>query len=237
MLLCKKSRAPWLAQQEVMPLRYTHREDFRNVGLFSAAPHDHGHAHDHSHAEPAPEPAPPAAVAAPVVPPVMRPGEQSSLPCVPVPADWMPGGTGIRLGMKFTLPSVWPACPWARAADLSGMGGLDYTAKRLALSLADSLQRRDWNTLRRLFAERRAALQAAYYLSDPAADEALAFPRLLQPADSKIEPLPDEFPAALCGGGRLLRLPSIVLTCPAQQCVAEIDSYWLHTGHEWRMAR
>jgi hypothetical protein len=159
------------------------------------------------------------------------------LSCTALAADWLPGGKGITLGWKFTLPAVWPACPWSRAADLRGVSGLDYTAKRLALSLADSLQRRDWNTLRRLFADRRAAVQAAYYLSDPAADEALTFPRMLQPADSAIAPPAEDTAPALCGGGRVLRLPPVILTCPSQQCVAEIDSFWIHTGHEWRMVR
>lgn len=45
---------------------------------------------------------------------------------------------------------------------------------------------------------------------------------------------PDEFPVMLCRGGRL---PSVILTCPAQQCVAEIDSLWILSDHEWRMVR
>ena len=136
-------------------------------------------------------------------------------------------------------------CPWVRALDLTAMPGLDYTVGRLVRSVSDSLQRRDWTALRRLFADRRAALQSAYYLNEAAAEEALAFPALLKAPATKVAPLdPQAVRAQLCGGGRLIRAvtgeqnaPAISLHCPTLGCQADIETLWLNTGQEWRLAR
>ena len=234
-LLYKKNRAPWLAMQELHAWQYRHADDFptftsdKMAQQFVILP------------EPVAEEEPAAPAPAP---PILRPGETSALKLEPIALDWLPGGTGLRGGFTLTLPPVWPACPWARALDLSAMPGLDYTVGRLTRSVCDSLQRRDWATLRRLFADRRAALQAAYYLNDAAADEALAFPALLQDQTAKIiSPDAQQIRAALCAGGRLIRpvneigAPAIALFSPAQSCQAELETLWMNNGQEWRLAR
>jgi hypothetical protein len=235
-LLYKKNRAPWLAMQELHAWTYRHADDFPTfqsdlqAQQFAILP------------EPVAEE--PAAAPAPEAPVILHPGQPTTLAPEPIKLDWVPGGTGLLGGFTLTLPPVWPLCPWARALDLSAMPGLDYTVSRLTRSVADSLQRRDWGTLRRLFADRRAALQAAYYLNDAAADESLAFPALLQDQTAKVvTPDPQQIRAALCGRGRLIRTvgesgaPAVSLICPALGCQAEIETLWMNNGQEWRLAR
>jgi hypothetical protein len=245
-LLYKKNRAQWLSMQELLPWSYCHRDDFRNAGIFNPDPHHH-----HEPAPETPEPeqtteAAPSPTPAPAPQPVLlRPGETASLPIVPEPADWLPGGTGITGGFALTLPPVWPGCPWSRALDLTAIPALDYTVGRLVRPVCDSLQRRDWPGLRRLFSDRRAALQAAYYLGEAACDEALVFPALLKPQETKVlTPDPQSVKAAICGGGKLLRAvtgelatPAISLVCPTLNCQADIETFWMNTGQEWRLAR
>jgi hypothetical protein len=251
-LLYKRNRAPWLAMQELLPWSYSHRDDFRNVGIFNPEPPPGTENHPES-AEAVPAggasdtaTAPPAAApSAPAPPVVIHPGELTAMPVTPVPVDWLPGGGGVAGGFTFILPSVWPACPWERALDLTAMQGLDYTASRLVRSLCDSLQRRDWAGLRRLFADRRAALQTAYYLNEAGCDEALAFPELLKPQETKVVmPDPQSVKGVVCGGGKLIRAvageqsePAVSLLCPTLGCRADIETFWLNTGHEWRLAR
>ena len=247
-LLYKRSRAPWLAMQELCPVSYRHRDDFKNAGLLNPHPDI-----------PVPvEPTAPAAAAeeppsesegapapAPAAPNIIHPGEMAALPVTRIPCDWNENRTGIRFGLTVILPAAWPLCPWARALDLTAMPGLDYTAGRLVRSVSDSLQRRDWPGLRRLFADRRAALQSAYYLNEAAVDEALVFPALLKAPETKAVPLdPQAVRAQVCGGGRLIRAvtgeqnaPAITLLCPTLGCQADIETLWLNTGHEWRLAR
>jgi hypothetical protein len=246
-LLYKRNRAPWLSMQDLLPWSYNHKEDFKNAGIFN--PHEH-------HVHPAPEPAPaeepaapapaaPTPAAAPASAPILSPGQTISLPIVPTPIDWLPGSVGLHGGFTISLPSVWPACPWTRALDLSAMPGLDYTVSRLIRSAADSLQRRDWAGLRRLFADRRAALQTAYYLNEAACDEALAFPELLNPPETKaVSPDPQAIKGIVCGHGKLLRAvagdppsPALSLICPSLGCQAEIETFWFNNGQEWRLAR
>ncbi len=239
-LLYKRSRAPWLAMQELFPCAYRHRDDFANAGIFNA----HNHPHPDEPAAEEPE-ADPAHTPAPPPPAIIHPGEMAALPLTPIPCDWNETRTGIRLGLTITLPAAWPLCPWARALDLTAMPGLDYTVGRLVRSVSDSLQRRDWTALRRLFADRRAALQSAYYLNEAAADEALVFPALLKAPGTKVAPLdPQAVRAQVCGGGRLIRAvtgeqnaPAITLHCPTLGCQADIETLWLNTGQEWRLAR
>lgn len=167
------------------------------------------------------------------------------LPITPIPCDWNETRTGVRLGLTITLPTAWPLCPWARSLDLTAMPGLDYTVGRLVRSVSDSLQRRDWPGLRRLFADRRAALQNAYYLNEAATDEALVFPGLLKAPETKVAPLdPQAVRAQICGAGRLIRAvtgdqnaPAISLICPTLGCQADFETLWLNTGQEWRLAR
>jgi hypothetical protein len=152
---------------------------------------------------------------------------------------------GIKSGFTLSLPSVWPACPWARALDLTTMQGLNYTVSRLTRSTCDSLQRRDWAGLRRLFADRRSALQLAYYLNEAACDEALAYPELLKPPETKVtSPDPQSIKGIVCGHGKLLRAvagtpaaPAVSLICPSLGCQADIETYWMNNGQEWRLAR
>jgi hypothetical protein len=234
-LLYKKNRAPWLAMQEVHAWSYRHGEDFQTfqqdqqAQQFAVQP------------EPSVEEEPPAA---PETPALLHPGQTTALTPEPVKLDWLPGGTGLRGGFKLTLPPVWPACPWARALDLSAMPGLDYTVSRLTRSITDSLQRRDWAALRRLFADRRAALQAAYYLNDAAADESLTFPALLQDQTAKVHtPDAQQIRAQLCANGKLIRAvsetgaPAITILSPAHGVAAELETLWMNTGQEWRLAR
>jgi hypothetical protein len=234
-LLYKKNRAPWLAMQEVHAWSYRHGEDFQTFQQDQAAQQFA------IQPEPAAEEKTPAA---PETPALLHPGQSSSLTPEPVKLDWLPGGTGLRGGFSLTLPPVWPACPWARALDLSAMPGLDYTVSRLTRSVADSLQRRDWAALRRLFADRRASLQAAYYLNDAAADECLAFPALLQDQTAKVvSPDAQQIRAQLCSGGKLIRAvgetgaPAVTIISPAQGCQAELETLWMNNGQEWRLAR
>ena len=235
-LLYKKNRAPWLAMQELHGWSYRHGDDFKvfesdqMAQQFALLP------------EPAAEDETPAAAPAP--PPLLHPGESSNLTPAEIKLDWLPGGTGLRGGFALAMPAVWPACPWARALDLSTMPGLDYTVGRMTRSVTDSLQRRDYAMLRRLFADRRAALQAAYYLNDAAADEALAFPALLQDQAAKVvSPDPQKIRAALCANGRLIRAvsesgaPAVTIISPAQGCQAELETLWMNNGQEWRLAR
>lgn len=264
-LLYKRNRAPWLATKELLPWHYAHRTDHRNAGIFhpegpsSAPEQDHGHGHDpsrdHHHAA-APAPPPAAAPASGARPgqdlatgglQILHPGETAPLTIVPAPADWLPSGNGITGGFKLTLPPVWPLCAWQRALDLTAMPALDYTVSRLVRSVCDALQRRDWHGLRRLFGDRRAALQTAYYLNEAGSDEALAFPALIQPQETKvIIPDPQSIRAELCGGGKLLRAvaiaeettaPAVSLICPTLGCQADIETFWMNTGQEWRLAR
>jgi len=234
-LLYKKNRAPWLAMQEVHAWGYRHREDFQTFQQDQAAQQFV------IQPEPVEEPEAPAA---PEPPALLHPGQTSALTPEPIKLDWLPGGTGLRGGFKFTLPPVWPQCPWARALDLSAMPGLDYTVSRLTRSITDSLQRRDWAVLRRLFADRRAALQAAYYLNDPAADESLTFPALLQDQTAKVfAPDAPQIRAQLCAGGKLIRTvdeagaPAITILSPAHGVAAEMETLWMNNGQEWRLAR
>jgi hypothetical protein len=223
-LLFKRNRAPWLSMQEIFPWSYTHREDFKNAGIFD--PHA-GHVHpprEHETPESPEEPAegvapePPPAAA---TPPLLHPGQTSTLPLVPSAIDWIPGGMGVKGGFTITLPPVWPACSWLRALDLTSMQGLDYTVSRLTRSTCDSLQRRDWAGLRRLFADRRAALQTAYYLNEAACDEALGFPELLKAPETKvIAPDAQAVKGIVCGHGKHLRAvagdppgPAVSMVC------------------------
>ncbi len=242
-LLYKRNRAPWLAMQELFPCTYRHREDFEKAGIFNPHPDIPVHVEPaatpdavESSADAAPEPNSPV---------IIHPGEMATLPITPIRCDWNETRTGIRLGLTIALPTAWPLCPWARALDLTAMSGLDYTVGRLVRSVADSLQRRDWPGLRRLFADRRAALQAAYYLNEAAADEALVFPALLKAPETTVAPLdPQAVRAQICGGGRLIRAvtsennaPAITLQCPTLGCEADMETLWLNTGQEWRLAR
>lgn len=240
-LLYKRNRAPWLSMQELHPCSYRHRDDFRNVGIFAAAsPNNPQIANPEDEAAPAT----PASEEPSPQPWIVQPGQQAALPAAPLVSDWLPGGVGIRCGFTVNLPSVWPACPWNRAIDLTAMPGLDYTVSRLIRSICDSLQRRDWIGLKRFFADRRAALQTACYLSEADCDEAMAYPRLLQAHDTKIQTVdPQAVKGHVCGGGRLLRAvtgepakPAVVLTCPSMSCQAEMETFWLNTGNEWRLA-
>ena len=248
-LLYKRSRAPWLAMQELFPFSYRHRDDFKDVGIFNTEPPPRPDEPAAAEAEETPaEPTPSAAPAAPApaLPNIIHPGEMASLPIAPIPCDWMEGGAGIRLGLTITLPTAWPLCPWARALDLTAMPGLDYTVGRLVRSVSDSLQRRDWPGLRRLFADRRAALQAAYYLNEAATEEALVFPALLKAPETQVVPVDNtqSVRAQICGAGRLIRAvmgennaPAIILQCPTLGCEAGLETLWLNTGQEWRLAR
>lgn len=233
-LLYKKNRAPWLAMQELHGWSYRHGEEIQTFLQDQQA----------QQFAILPEPAAEEEMPAPSPPVLLHPAQSSSLTLEPVKLDWLPGGTGLHGGFKFTLPTVWPACPWARALDLSAMPGLDYTVSRLTRSIADSLQRRDWGALRRLFADRRAALQAAYYLNDAAADEILAFPALLQDQAAKVVSVEAaKIRAVLCGGGRLIRAvsedgaPAITIFSAAHGCAAELETLWMNNGQEWRLAR
>ena len=237
-LLYKKNRAPWLAMQEIHAWSYLHAEDFETFHADLQARH-------YAIQTPAPETEDPE-TAAPAEdgPFLVQPGQSVSLSPEMITLEWMPSGTGLRGGFILKLPAVWPLCPWARALDLSAMHGLDYTVGRLTRSVCDSLQRRDWGMLRRLFADRRAALQAAYYLNDAAADESLAFPALLQDQAAKVgSPDPQQIKAAVCGYGRLVRAvlpegaPAVSLISPGFGCEAEIETFWMNNGQEWRLAR
>ena len=245
-LLYKKNRAPWLAMQEVHAWSYRHEEDFQSfhsdlmAQQFAIQPEPAAAKETSTDGTAEPAPAPGSADA----PFIVQPGQPAGLTPEPVKLDWLPGGTRLRGGFAIKLPAVWPLCPWSRALDLSTMPGLDYTVGRLTRNIADSLQRRDWATLRRLFADRRAALQAAYYLNDAAADESLAFPSLLQDQTAKVTtPDPQKIKAALCGGGKLIRAagesgaPAVTLVCPGLSCQAEIETLWMNNGQEWRLAR
>ncbi len=240
-LLYKRSRAPWLAMQELYPVTYRHDEDFKNAGIFNPHPDIPVHVEPPPAVEEsAPDPAPD-----PSAPVIIHPGEMAALPITPIPCDWNETRTGIRIGLTVKLPTAWPLCPWVRALDLTAMPGLDYTVSRLVRSLSDALQRRDWPGLRRLFADRRAALQTAYYLNEAAADEALVFPALLKAPETKVATVdPQSIRGQICGGGRLLRAvtgdrnsPAITLQCPTLGCQADIETLWLNTGQEWRLAR
>ncbi len=234
-LLYKKNRAPWLAMQEVHAWSYGHGNDFQTFQQDQAAQQFV------IQPEPAEESETPAT---PEPPALLHPGQTSTLTPEPVKLDWLPGGTGLRGGFNLTLPPVWPLCPWARALDLSAMPGLDYTVSRLTRGISDSLQRRDWAALRRLFADRRAALQAAYYLNDAAADESLTFPALLQDQTAKVvAPDGPQIRAQLCAGGKLIRAvneagaPAIAILSPARGVAAEMETLWMNNGQEWRLAR
>ena len=238
-LLYKKNRAPWLAMQEIHGWSYLHAEDFETFNADLQARH-------YAILPPPSEDDAAAAGAEPAEegPFLVQPGQPVTLSPEPVKLDWTPAGTGLRGGFVLTLPAVWPLCPWARALDLSAMPGLDYTVGRLTRSVSDSLLRRDWGMLRRLFADRRAALQAAYYLNDAAADESLAFPALLQDQTAKVaSPDPQHIKAAVCGYGRLVRAvladgaPAVSLVSPGFGCEAEIETFWMNNGQEWRLAR
>jgi hypothetical protein len=248
-LLYKRNRAPWLSMQEIFPWSYVHRDDFKNAGIFDPhaghvhPPHDHGH--EASEEAPPAEVITPAAVPAAPAPALLHPGQTAPLPLVPARIDWLPGHTGVKGGFTITLPPVWPVCPWLRALDLTTMQGLDYTVSRLTRSACDSLQRRDWAGLRRLFADRRAALQTAYYLNEASCDEALGFPELLKAPETKVTaPDAQAVKGIVCGNGKLLRAvagdpaaPAVSLICPSLGCQADIETYWLNNGQEWRLAR
>ena len=82
-------------------------------------------------------------------------------------------------------------------------------------------------------------------MNEAACDEALAFPALLKSTETKVlSPDPQSVKAMVCGHGKLIRAvagepaaPAIVLTCPVQGCQAEMETFWMNNGQEWRLAK
>jgi hypothetical protein len=57
-------------------------------------------------------------------------------------------------------------------------------------------------------------------------------------------PDPQSVKGIVCGGGKLLRAvagehltDAVSLICPTLNCQADIETFWMNTGQEWRLAR
>ncbi len=150
----------------------------------------------------------------------------------------------MEVRATFHLPPPWPQPPWKQALEQDGGAGCQYIMTRQMRALWDILDRRDAASCCLMFAQRTAALTAAYQLTEAESLRQLFLPDILPDPAWELQPFPGgSLPVETAASGRLLRAASqegmypIAMVHKGMGVEIAVDAWWMLSGGIWQIIR